>query len=647
MYSNNMRLKIVVLILVFGWIFIPTVTFAETNPPVTNHGISGTAGQLGWYRSSLDVTLTVTDDLNGVARTTYWIDSGTPVVTNFTSGSVNSFLNNSFEGAKAGKINNWYEGLGGFVIYYQSNFTSYDANKSAAIAFLNLNSNNYFYWYNEPYSVEMPVGRLIEISAWTRTLMLPGDLAYMQVWGEDVNGNNDVLLGTSNTIVGFNWSWKQVLAQVTIPAVTNYVYVKLGTNATPAAIIYWDYVTTRPVGADLKSLSFNHSMEGDHVLHYFSVDTGGNIEAEKTTNLKIDSIVPNPWQNFSAVQDGCAHCYDSRVEVQDITSGVDVSTAEYRFYTEHNAQYWGAWTPVTEVNLASNGNPVGDGETRVIEILVDNTSFGDSAHPPFRLQYKICDIAGNCGISPVYDLVAPWMTSTNGSIYIDGEILLPSPPTGNPQSYAEVFNGENVNAITSDTGWVKANYLHSVSNMSTLQDLLPEYSKLLIKAVALPSNEMPVADGIYKHSGDYELNSTTVKNAYKNADISAVVLIQGNLNIATEFVVNDNNNTVFLIDGNISVDKNVENIEGVFIATGTFDSDPSGDSRKALKIYGAVTALQGFIFPRDLGLTGPVNNSNSAAEEFIWQPRFLLDTTLSRYLNNETQRYSWQEVDEP
>jgi HYR domain-containing protein len=56
----------------------PAVKIDKT-PPTTTASASGQAGANGWYTGNVSVTLTATDALSGVARTTYSVDGGAPL----------------------------------------------------------------------------------------------------------------------------------------------------------------------------------------------------------------------------------------------------------------------------------------------------------------------------------------------------------------------------------------------------------------------------------------------------------------------------------------------------------------------------------------------------------------------------------------
>lgn len=48
----------------------------DITPPTTTAALSGTLGSNGWYRSGVQVTLSATDDISGVAHTYYQVDGG-------------------------------------------------------------------------------------------------------------------------------------------------------------------------------------------------------------------------------------------------------------------------------------------------------------------------------------------------------------------------------------------------------------------------------------------------------------------------------------------------------------------------------------------------------------------------------------------
>ncbi len=634
----------ILVVFLLAFTFFSTKSYAaDTTPPTTTRTYAGTAGQNDWYRSNIDVNLSITDAGSGVAKNTYWIDSDTPVVTQFTTTQLNPFQNNSFETLTGSDINNWYEGTSGSVLYFSSS-SAHDGSRSAAFLFIGL-SPIFYYWHNEPYSIELPVGELVEISAWNRSLMFSGDYSYFEVWGEDINGDNDTLLASSNHISSTGGSWHNATVTFTVPATTNYIYVKLGAIGTPAALVYWDLVEVRSAGGTTEQVNFTASDEGAHTLHYYSEDNDGNVESEHTAPLNIDTVVPNPWQNFTATDGSCNHCYSTSADIQDVTSGIDVSTAEYRYYTEHNSQYWSSWSSVDSVKKVSNGQNASDGETSLVELNTGEISFGDSAHYPFRVQYKICDIAGNCSTSPAYELAAPWVLAPSGSMFIQGEIYLPTPPTGDDSSESDVASDYGSISIESSTGWTDDSYVHALSDKTSISDVLPKYSEIKSRATDLSSGALPTTDGIYIEHGNYDLDATTVKTSWKNANVSQVIIVEGDMDISTEYTVDDDNVTVFIVEGDISItNKNVEDIAGFFICSGTFDSDTTGLSRKTLVVNGSVIALQGFSISRDLGTSGTDNNTNTAAEKFIWQPRYVLDETIAQYLNNETEHYYWEEV---
>ncbi|NTV31166.1 hypothetical protein HGA91_04295 [candidate division WWE3 bacterium] len=617
---------------------------AETTPPVTSSSLSGTAGQSGWYRSNIDVTLDVTDSGSGPMSTTYWIDSAAPTTVNFPTSSAPTFLNPSYEQGSFLNISNWNQGPGGLVLYYQSNVSPYDGNKTAAIAFVGL-SSTFYYWSNESKAVAFTPGQVVQISAWARTVMFPGDYAYFEVWGQRQNGTNDQLLASSEHLEGFIWGWRNATAQFTVPSDTNYIYLKVGAIGTPAAIVYWDNIQTSGVNTNAQ-VNFTQSTEGNHTLHYYSRDNDNNTEAEKTTSLKKDTVIPNPWQTFASINGGCAVCFTTSADVVDQSSGADVSTAEYRYYTKYNNQFWSNWSPVSSITNVSNGVAASDGATNYVKLQTPELNFGDNADRPFRVQFRIADMAGNSSDSPVYEIASPWIKAT-GSIYIDGEISIPYPATGENHSPAEAFSATDIVTFADDPDWYDETYIHAVSGSSQIVSILPNYDDIKLQALPLPGDQLPTTNGIYIVNDDFDIKSQTIPTGYDGASVSAVVIVTGDVTVMEDLPVSISNHTVYLIEGDMTVLPNVEEFGGVYIVTNQFESDSSGSSHRPLTVNGAVLALSGYVLPRDLGDGSGDSNLNTPSELFNWQPGYLLDSTLASYLTNQGMKYSWQEIEKP
>ena len=636
--------------LVFSFIFVSVVILsvaqhvfaADSTAPTTSHSMTGTLGQNNWYRSNINVTLTANDAGSGPDTTTYWVDSAIPTVIDHVVGSAPAFQNNSFEQGSFNNITKWFAGPGGPILYYQSNVSPYQGNRSAALGFIG-SSGTFYYWHNEQQAVQFPVGQLIEVSAWVRTVMGGDDRAYFEVWGQANNGSGDQLLATSNLAAGFDWDWRNVTAQFTVPSGKDYIYVKMGAVGTPAALVYWDYVETRQVNTSAQT-SFTYTTEGAHTLHYYSKDNAGNTETQHTTALNKDTVAPNPWQNFASQNTGCAVCYTPSAEIRDATSGANVSSAQYRYYTKYNNQFWSNWSNVSSVNVVSSGAAAGNGQTGFVTLNAPEVDFGDNAGRPFRVQFRFADQAGNSIDSPVYEIASPWIKAT-GSIFVDGEIAIPYPPTGENHSDAEAFSNTDIITFANDPNWYDETYTHAQTGATSIADLIPTYIEIKASAIGLPGGSLPTTNGIYIVNGDFDIKNETIPAGYDSATVSAVVIITGDLSVMADSIAAAGNNTVFLVEGNISVLPNVEDLAGYFITQGQFDSDSSGHSHSPLSVVGGVVALDGYILPRDLGDNGTPDNLDTPAEKFTWKPNILLDKTLVGYLNNNATEYIWNEVE--
>ena len=617
---------------------------ADTTPPVTTVERLGTSGQNDWFRSNINVTLTATDTESGPSQTTYWVDSDPPTIVAHEVFPVSQFLNASFEEGSFWSATSWSPGTNdGFALYYTSRSSPYEGKKDVAIAAVG--SGQFFHWTNESNAVLFPEGAEVRIGAQVKALLFDWNSAYFEVWGQFADGNGDVLLGTSANFYGTTWPWMQATVDVVVPSDTPYMYLKLGGNINPGGIVYWDNITVTPIAAGQAITQFTFSTDGSHILNYFSTDNNGNSETQKNTSLKIDTVAPNPWQNFYSSRSSCDHCYITTVEIRDITSGVDVSTAQFHYYTDHQLLLWSDWLSVDSVQKTSNGQDASDGETEFVTLMTPEINFGDSSSGPFKVQYRVTDIAGNLGTSPVYQIVAPWLKAEVGSIYVGGEISLANPPFSQPNASADVFAGQTIEMVVNATGWTQGNYDHAQNGYSTLESFYPYYSSLYQTASPLPNGKLPIVNGVYKYAGNYDINTQALQSGFASADVSSVVIIDGDVTISKEFTRGAQNFTIFFVNGDVEVDKQVENIAGIYIIDGRFISDSSGHANKKLTVSGAIVVLDGFSFSRDLGDNGLVNNLTDPGELIVWQPAFLFDPDIIQLVTGNKDRYIWQEIE--
>jgi hypothetical protein len=124
---------------------------------------------------------------------------------------------------------------------------------------------------------------------------------------------------------------------------------------------------------------------------------------------------------------------------------------------------------------------------------------------------------------------------------------------------------------------------------------------------------------------------------------NSVIFVQGNLVITGPITAAGNNTITFIVSKDISVNTNVSQLDGLYIAGGSFtDTDAAtGIAGPQLVVNGAVYANL-VTLSRVLGGTCSVNCSNALfpAESFVFDPKYLLN--LGSILG--TPAVSWQEV---
>jgi len=125
---------------------------------------------------------------------------------------------------------------------------------------------------------------------------------------------------------------------------------------------------------------------------------------------------------------------------------------------------------------------------------------------------------------------------------------------------------------------------------------------------------------------------------------NSVVFVLGNLVITGNVTAPGSNTITFVVSGNITVNTNVSNLDGLYVAGGLFK-----DTDLATGISGPQLVANGSIYAGDMTLTRVLggllcgafcNNTLYPAESFIFSPKYI--TTLGTLLG--TPAVTWQEV---
>jgi hypothetical protein len=353
----------------------------DTSPPATSSSLSGAAGDNGWYRSNVDVTLSASDALSGLDETLYRVDGGS-----------------------------WQTYAGGFTVSGDGTHTleyySTDAACNAETATTEqvridtvdpasaISSLSDGEWISETVSVAGAASdatsgvALVDVSTdgggswqtasgttswsetWDTTTVPDGDYDVC-TRGRDVAGNVEsvscITVHVDNTApattpsrsgtAGCN-GWYQSAVDVTLSASDGS---GIGVSST------WYRVDGG--GWQAYAGAFTVSGQGAHTVEYYSTDGLGNTEATQSLAVAIDSVAPSTSATRSGTL-GSGGWYVSSVDVtlsaSDATSGVDVT--EYRVDG-------GAWTPYSGVLTIST-----DGTHAVEYRSSDNACNTETTH---------------------------------------------------------------------------------------------------------------------------------------------------------------------------------------------------------------------------------------------------------------------------
>ncbi|MBM4402253.1 MAG: hypothetical protein FJ044_03350 [Candidatus Cloacimonetes bacterium] len=242
----------------------------------------------------------------------------------------------------------------------------------------------------------------------------------------------------------------------------------------------------------------------------------------------------------------------------------------------------------------------------------------------------------------------PWFQTENGSIHTNNSLSQTIPPDKyfmNGDTTSEgVLTAQNGISIgggkishRDPSNWRDGSY--GTITAPTYEKLWNDYKSKL--AADYPSWPGSVAAGIVRVKSDVTLNTTRWNTISFNPTVIFIgdeatdgSVIPRNLTITENHLVGKK--VVFIVSGNVTLSKDVEDIQGVLVVDGIFDTASAavgqGEDRPLL-VTGAVIANQ-------FSLERRRSDNNNPAEKFIYSPSYLIE-----FINLLGKpNYTWQEI---
>lgn len=455
-----------------------------------------------------------------------------------------------------------------------------------------------------------------------------------------------VTSATLNGTIGSN-NWYVTTVGVTLDAVDS--------DSAVASTEYWldsdehnviNYLPGAPI-----QVQFNVSSSGTHTVSYFSTNLDGVAESVKmTASFQVDTSAPANWRNFTATQAGNNHTYSLSITVDDLPSGLDVSSAYYN-YTVDGINYGYYNTPTACNSGFVNQNPdkkpdeVGSGwkliptinpntnGTSTVTLTTDAIDFCDSNwNLSEALQFYIRDLAGNETFK-LQLLFGPWI-SINGDLHSQGSISFSA--QGSADFLVSSKNSPITNMV-SVAGWQVAPYDMPLVNMSYAY----WYAKLGSPTTNLPSGKLPTVKGIYRVNGDFTIDSGTIPIGLSTTqNFGAVVFINGRLTVNNNFSLHKSSGLVFIVKDELRTNQSVNSIAGFYIVDDNVDFSYNGNNSTLFTLTGGIIGSGTWRFGKNLG---GQNNVGAPSEKFVFQPGYLNNKDLISYLT-VAPSYTWTEV---
>ncbi len=217
-------------------------------------------------------------------------------------------------------------------------------------------------------------------------------------------------------------------------------------------------------------------------------------------------------------------------------------------------------------------------------------------------------MAGNEGQSGDFTINGAWVRVNGGDIHSNNSISMQSNST---VDYLAGASNE-ISNITSTKSWFLEGY-------GTLPfDSYDTWYARYPTTTPPPNNKVPKVSGTYRVNNDFTIASNTLPSGLSTTqNLSAMVFVNGDLNINSNYSLHDTSGIIFIVKGDITVGNSVSKIDSYYISDGLFDL---GSGSTQIDIWGGVQA-DSFNIKRSL--SGNQNTSNPS-QIFKFQPKYLI-----------------------
>lgn len=625
---------------------------ADTTTPTTTstQTPSSPDGNNDWYVSDVQFDLEATDLESGVSELNYRVDGGSWQQITFLNTS-NLAPNPSFEtaGATSTGAQSWEATIVDPEVITTRTSAEFAPGYASNSIQIETTGGSWHGINNKGSQVPAIPFDNMTASAWFNIQNVSG-VSYFKIYAE-LDDASIVELAQSSSLTGTTAGWVKLTVNFNVNY-TNATGIYMDIGHTGPGILFVDAVT---INSSLFSTGATLTVGSDsanHTLEFYSVDFAGNTESYTCTSpekncikFKLDQTAPGNWSNSTAVRGvgGAEHELFVFTDVDDVTSGLSTNTDQYMYSipTEtgfgHYTNLLFCNTPWLENDWVALEDAVTVDGVNTAVLKTQKTDFCDS-------DWKVCkevrfyaeDMAGNTGTKDLC-LNGPWIKlSGGGGIRANHNIdmLAEAPDEDNTDGLIEV-GGSTIDFFTSSQGWQVINSpIPPEFDYAKLYDLTPE-----TKTDILDGNLVSDTD-VFEVNGDLTIDNASTPPGYSSDTFDQIVFVDGNLFIAANVAIDETSTALFVVSGDVNIEKNVSAVGIALIADGNINTAYDlleGRSTQLLTMNGIFWGER-IMLQRTLQGT---NNNDDPSEEFIYEPKYLIQ--LKQFFRNSATLWRYDQ----